>query len=231
VLFLDESREFRIDAAVQWMKGLWNGVRVLPEQADTQTVAKKQRGDDPVARLQEEAHWSSFTASWSRQTGGGPRWVRRILIAVILLIIVASVIGAIVSIVQGDPIDREFGEASNQLDVAMDRLSELGIACSKEVVGEVDPGGASVGCTTQEGVGLALVAFRDADTRDRVVDGCELVGVPLIVPRSASWVLWLRDESDAGLVRTVLQRGRIAIRPTPACDGYIDLLHPSVSPS
>ena len=194
-------------------------------------MTKRPRREDPVAQLQEEARWSSFTNAWSRPPRGGPRWVRRILIAVILLMIVASVIGAIVSIVQGDPIDREFGEASNQLDVAMDRMSELGIACSKDVVGEVDPGGASVGCTTQEGVGLALVAFRDADTRDRVVDGCELVGVPLIVPRSASWVLWLRDESDAGLVRNVLQRGRIAIRPTPACHGYIDLLHPSASPS
>jgi hypothetical protein len=80
-----------------------------------------------------------------RPARGRPRWVRRILIALILLTIVASVIGAIVSIVQGDPIDREFGEASNQLDVAMDRLSELGIACSKNVVGEVDPGGASSG--------------------------------------------------------------------------------------
>jgi len=181
--------------------------------------------------MQEEARWSSFTNAWSRPPRGGPRWVRRILIAVILLVTVASVIGAIVSIVQGDPIDRAFGETSDQLDVAMDRLSELGIACSKNVVGEFDPDGASVGCTTQEGVGLALVAFGDAQTRDRVVDGCELGGVPLIVPRSASWVLWLRDESDAASIRNVLERGRIAIRPTPACHGYIDLLHPSASPS
>jgi hypothetical protein len=194
-------------------------------------MGKKQGDGDPVARLQEEASWSSFTNAWSRSPRGGPRSVRRILIAVILLVTAASVIGAIVSIVQGDPIDRAFGETSYQLDVAMDRLSSLGIACSKDIVGEVDPGGASVGCTTQEGVGLALVAFGDAQTRDRVVDGCELVGVPLIVPRSASWVLWLRDESDAASIRNVLERGRIAIRPTPACHGYIDLLHPSASPS
>jgi hypothetical protein len=29
--------------------------QILPEQADTQIVAKKRRGEDPVARFQEEA--------------------------------------------------------------------------------------------------------------------------------------------------------------------------------
>jgi len=195
-------------------------------------VARHPRHEDPVAQLQEEARWSSFTNSWSRPARGGPRWVRRFLIAVILLVIVTSAFGAVVSIVEGDPIERAFGEAGNRLEVAIDRLSELEIACSKEIVGEVDPGGASVGCMTQEGVRFGLVSFRDTSARDRVVDGCELLGIPLIVPRSASWVLWLYDESDAAAIRKVLQRGLIALRPVPACGGYIDLLHPSpASPS
>jgi len=195
-------------------------------------VAKHPRREDPVAQFQEEARWSSFTNSWSRPARGGPRWVRRFLIGVILLVLVTSVIGAVVSIVEGDPIERAFGEAGNQLEVAIDRLSELGIACSKDIVGGVDPGGASVGCTTQEGVRFGLVSFRDTAARDRVVDGCELLGAPLIVPRSASWVLWLYDESDATGARKVLLRGQIALRPVPACGGYIDLLHSTpASPS
>jgi hypothetical protein len=41
-------------------------------------VAKKRRGEDPVARLQEAARWSSYTNSWSRLRAPGrpPRWVR-----------------------------------------------------------------------------------------------------------------------------------------------------------
>jgi hypothetical protein len=74
-------------------------------------VAKHPRREDPVAQLQEEARWSSFTNSWSRPARGGPRWVRRFLIGVILLVFVTSVIGAVVSIVEGDPIERAFGEA------------------------------------------------------------------------------------------------------------------------
>ncbi len=195
-------------------------------------MAKRPRREDPVAQLQEEARWSSFTNSWSRPARGRPAWVRRFLIAVIMLLLLGAVIGAVVSIVGGDPIERAFGEVGDRLEVAIDRLSELGIACSKDVVGEVDPGGASVGCTTQEGVSVGLVSFRDTATTDRVVDGCELAGAPLIVPRSASWVLWLHDESDAAAVRNVLQRGLIALRPVPSCGGYIDLLHPTpASPS
>jgi len=66
-------------------------------------MAKKRRGEDPVARLQERARWSSFTNVWngSAAPGGAPRWVRRMITTVILLMTVAAVIGAIVSIVQG----------------------------------------------------------------------------------------------------------------------------------
>lgn len=39
-----------------------------------------------MARLQEEARWSSFTNSWSRRVApGAPRWVRRFIIIVFVL--------------------------------------------------------------------------------------------------------------------------------------------------
>jgi len=50
-------------------------------------VVKHRRGEDPVARLQEEARWSSFTLSWSRRLTGGPRWARRFIIIVVLLVL------------------------------------------------------------------------------------------------------------------------------------------------
>jgi hypothetical protein len=53
--------------------------------------------EDPVTRLQEEARWSSFTNSWSRQvSGGAPRWVRWFIIVVVVLILfVPGLIGLI----------------------------------------------------------------------------------------------------------------------------------------
>jgi hypothetical protein len=45
----------------------------LPDQADTQTVAKKRRGEDPVARLQERARWSSLTNTWNGSAAPGRR--------------------------------------------------------------------------------------------------------------------------------------------------------------
>jgi hypothetical protein len=53
--------------------------------------------EDPVARLQEEARWSSFTNSWSRQvSGGAPRWVHWFIIVVVVLILfVPGLIGLI----------------------------------------------------------------------------------------------------------------------------------------
>jgi hypothetical protein len=71
---------------------------ILPEQADTQTVAKKRRGEDPVARLQERAHWSSFTNVWngSAASGGAPRWVRGMIIAAV---VVMAVVGLVVGLI------------------------------------------------------------------------------------------------------------------------------------
>ena len=68
------------------------------EQADTHTVAKKRRGEDPVARLQELARWSSYTNSWLhlRAPGRPPRWVRRTLIAAI---VVMAVVGLVVGFI------------------------------------------------------------------------------------------------------------------------------------
>jgi hypothetical protein len=43
-------------------------------------MAEKRRGDDPVARLQEEARWSGFTNSWSRRVYGSRRAKRIILV-------------------------------------------------------------------------------------------------------------------------------------------------------
>jgi hypothetical protein len=68
-----------------------------PEQADTQNVAKKRRGEDPVARFQEEARWSSFTNRWTRAVAPGPpRWFRRMIIgAFVLMAVVGFVVGLI----------------------------------------------------------------------------------------------------------------------------------------
>jgi hypothetical protein len=61
-------------------------------------VAKKRRGEDPVARLQEAARWSSYTNSWSRLRAPGrpPRWVRRIIIAAF---VVMAVVGLVVGLI------------------------------------------------------------------------------------------------------------------------------------
>ena len=71
---------------------------ILPQQADTQTVATKRQGEDPVARLQERARWSSFTNVWngSAAPGGAPRWVRRMIIAaVVIMAVVGFAVGLI----------------------------------------------------------------------------------------------------------------------------------------
>jgi hypothetical protein len=62
------------------------------------TMAKKRRGEDPVARLQEMARWSSFTNSWSRVVAApAPRWVRRMIIAAFVLM---AVVGLVVGLVE-----------------------------------------------------------------------------------------------------------------------------------
>ena len=74
-------------------------------------MAKQRRGKDPVARLQEEARWSSFTASWSRQTGGGPRWVRRlIIVAFVLLLVVPGVLALIGLFIPDDSAGEPFND-------------------------------------------------------------------------------------------------------------------------
>jgi hypothetical protein len=65
--------------------------------ADDSPMRRNPEEEDPVARLQEEARWSSFTNSWSRQvSGGAPRWVRWFIIVVVVLILfVPGLIGLI----------------------------------------------------------------------------------------------------------------------------------------
>jgi len=61
-------------------------------------MAKKQRGEDHVARFQEEARWSGFTNSWSRSGAPPvPRWIRRMIIAAVL---VMAVIGLVVGLIE-----------------------------------------------------------------------------------------------------------------------------------
>lgn len=79
------------------MNGTLGMGQISAEQADTQTVAKKQRGEDSVARLQEEARWSGFTNSWSRRWAPpAPRWARRLIItAFVVMAVVGLVVGLI----------------------------------------------------------------------------------------------------------------------------------------
>jgi hypothetical protein len=61
-------------------------------------MTKKGQGEDPVARLQEAARWSSYINSWLRFRAPGrpPRWVRRIIIAAfVVLAVVGLVVGLI----------------------------------------------------------------------------------------------------------------------------------------
>jgi hypothetical protein len=61
-------------------------------------MAKKRLGEDPVARLQEAARWSSYTNSWLRFRAPGrpPRWVRRMIIAAF---VVMAVVGLVVGLI------------------------------------------------------------------------------------------------------------------------------------
>jgi hypothetical protein len=79
-------------------------IRFLPEQADTQTVAKKRRGEDPVARLQERARWSGFTNEWSSTVAPGtaPRWFRRIIIAAFVVMAVVGLVVGLIGLLTGD---------------------------------------------------------------------------------------------------------------------------------
>jgi hypothetical protein len=65
-------------------------------------MAKNDWSEDPVARLHEEARWSSFTASWSRfHVVGGPRWIRRFIIIAVLLILTAPAVVGLIGLLVG----------------------------------------------------------------------------------------------------------------------------------
>ena len=65
-------------------------------------MANERRGDDPVARLQEAARWSSFTNSWSRMVAPGrPRWIRRMIIGAFVLMAVVGFAVGLIGLVTG----------------------------------------------------------------------------------------------------------------------------------
>ena len=83
-----------------------------------------------------------------------------------------------------DPIQRTYGEAGRELETAMDRLSDIAIGCSAEIVASAPMGGASVGCTTPQAIRVALVAFGNVRTRDRAASfPCRPLGGAIITPR------------------------------------------------
>jgi hypothetical protein len=86
-------------------------------------MAKKRLGEDPVARLQEAARWSSYTNSWLRFRAPGrpPRWVRRIIIAAF---VVMAVVGLVVGFVGMLTQDRA-AEGLRRLPYGCRRLLDL----------------------------------------------------------------------------------------------------------
>ena len=72
-------------------------------------MAKKRRGENPVARLQEEARWSGYTNSWSR--GGAPpaaRWARRIIIAAFVVMAVVGLVVGLIGLLTEDRAAEDF---------------------------------------------------------------------------------------------------------------------------
>ena len=68
----------------------------IDNAADDSVMSGKRGEEDPVVRLQEAARWSSFTNSWLRMVAPGraPRWVRRMIIGVfVLMAVVGFVVG------------------------------------------------------------------------------------------------------------------------------------------
>jgi hypothetical protein len=118
-----------------------------------------------------------------------------------------------------DPIQRTYGEAGRELETAMDRLSDVAIGCSTEIVAAVEMGGASVGCTTPQAIRVALVAFGDVRTRDRAASfPCRPLGGPVITPRGTPWLIETYYDPDAESVRRELQRAGIALATPPNCE-------------
>jgi hypothetical protein len=81
---------------------------------DLLTMTRKARGVDPVARMQERSRWSSFTNSWSQAVAPGraPRWVRRMIIAVFVLMVVAGVVGLIELLARDDSGGEPFNDCA-----------------------------------------------------------------------------------------------------------------------
>jgi hypothetical protein len=129
-----------------------------------------------------------------------------------------------------DPLQRTYGEAGRELETAMDRLSDVAIGCSTEIVAAVEMGGASVGCTTPQAIRVALVAFGDVRTRDRAAAfPCRPLGGPVIMPRGTPWLIETYSYLEAESVRRELQRAGIALATPPRCEDGISLL-PSETP-
>jgi hypothetical protein len=84
-------------------------------------MTKKGQGEDPVARLQEAARWSSYTNSWLRFRAPGrpPRWVRRIIIAAfVVMAVVGLVVGLIGLLTQDRAVEGPTGCATGPTGVA-----------------------------------------------------------------------------------------------------------------
>jgi hypothetical protein len=73
-------------------------------------MARKRRAEDPVARLQEAARWSSYTNSWLRFRAPGrpPRWVRRIIIAAFVVMAVVGLVVGLIGLLTHDPAEEGF---------------------------------------------------------------------------------------------------------------------------
>ena len=143
---------------------------------------------------------------------------RRVLLGFGTLMAVFIIVG--LAFAGRDPIQRTYGQAGRELENAMDRLGMFAIACSREIVASAGAGGASVGCTTSEGVHVGLIAFADVDTRDRWASGnCGSLGGPLITPRASTWVLATYSQQDGVSVRSELQRVGVHLVAPPPCQG------------
>jgi hypothetical protein len=153
--------------------------------------------------------------------------VRRLLIAMGALIAVFITFGLVTSL--RDPIERTFGQSGRELESAMDWLSDRAIACSRDMVAGAALEGASVACTTSEGVNVALFAFADVETRDRwaAVEGCGLLGGPLVVPATTPWLFATYSEADVAAVRNDLREAGIVVEPQQTCEGVITLPIPT----
>jgi hypothetical protein len=63
----------------------------------TSIMAKNRLGDDPVARLQEEARWSGFTNNWSRRVYGSRR-AKRVILVYFGVLLAIGIVAAFLSL-------------------------------------------------------------------------------------------------------------------------------------